>query len=170
MLERPGYVPVNAPRWAAERTSSTQVLSPSSSAPQGAEGDTETDADAEEDVFDLIALRDQTRRAVNSTINDAEPRLRLALDGATSGVVASVRNELETHMPGRSEAPELDHLLAEIRSDLGRATAENSDTIDHMMKAIDQLALQLEADRATSRAGVEGLDRLARRVSRLHSA
>ena len=163
VLERPGYVPVNAPRWAIERTFSRQATSPPASAAH------DTDA-TDDEVLDLIALRDQARRVADSAIDDASRDLRLALEGATSGIVARVRNELETHVIARSDTADLDDLLADIRSDLARATAQQTDTVDHIMKAIEQLALQGEADRVTLRAVVEGLDRLARRVSRLHSS
>ena len=142
VLERPGYVPMHAPRRAVGRTLSHQVLAQPSSAPR----DTEAAAEADEDVLDLIALRDQTRSV---------------------GVPA--RQEFATRVMRRSDVASLDDVLTDIRSDFARATAQHSDAVDHITKAIDQLALQLEMNRATLRAVVEGLDRLARRVSRLDS-
>jgi hypothetical protein len=140
VIERPGYAPVHTPRGAVERTLPGKVV------PQPSSSARDTDS-ADDDALDLIALRDQTRW----------------------GDVPA-RHELATRVMRRSEIAALNDALADIRSDLARATAQHSHAIDHVMKAIDQLALQREADRATLRSVVKGIDRLARRVSRLDPA
>ena len=168
VLERPGYVPANAPGWAAERTVPVHWAGVTQSARMRRTLDPEP-------VIDLTASHDPTFGS--TAIGDAAHDLRTSLKGATADVITRVCAELEPELARdtiaklnddhRAPVTELARVADVVRPEIQRMIAQQLASMERLAAEVDRLAEQADADRRTLRAVVEGLDRLAKQIGRL---
>jgi hypothetical protein len=173
VLEQPGYVPVTAPRWAVERRA------PEEPAPTRSRlhGSTLEAGPVDVSVIDLTKLRDETRTLVDTTLGDVAQNLSVSLQGATSGVIARVRSEIETELASLADTQlrrdsrdlrvDIEGMAEEIRGELERSTKHQLAAVERLADTVQHLVEQAEADHVALRSVIEGLERLARRVIQL---
>ena len=185
ILERPGYVPVTAPRWAVDLTEApppTPTLPPrtrlAGTVIEGGHVDEDTGDVPAEIRVELDAAKDELRAVVAQAFADVEhdPHSAAFADAMTDAVeraqarlVDSLRTQLiQSLRPAMGEAhDELLNATDSLRRELTDRDKKLVDAFNGLADSYSQLSVVVESDRETTRVIVEGIARIARRVGRL---